>query len=162
MTGEPIGHLDVVAPVELQGTEVGAREVPALVDEVPALAALAAGNLAPTPQPADGVTYADPPMKFEAGTPGIVQQIGLGVADRDRTVAGSAVEALGEQRRHHPAPHRRLEDARPNEVRSSPDRNRDVATLVSRQQIMIKTVNEQTGAIYGVTDINPKLFADRG
>ena len=28
----------------------------------------------------DEVTYADPPMKFEAGTPGIVQQIGLGVA----------------------------------------------------------------------------------
>ena len=28
----------------------------------------------------DAVTYADPPMKFEAGTPGIVQQIGLGVA----------------------------------------------------------------------------------
>jgi cysteine desulfurase/selenocysteine lyase len=28
----------------------------------------------------DGVTYADPPMKFEAGTPGIVNQIGLGVA----------------------------------------------------------------------------------
>jgi len=26
------------------------------------------------------VTYNDPPMKFEAGTPGIVQQIGLGVA----------------------------------------------------------------------------------
>ncbi|NVK61888.1 MAG: cysteine desulfurase [Rhodobacteraceae bacterium] len=28
----------------------------------------------------DCVTYADPPMKFEAGTPGIVQQIGMGVA----------------------------------------------------------------------------------
>jgi cysteine desulfurase/selenocysteine lyase len=28
----------------------------------------------------DNVTYADPPMKFEAGTPGIVNQIGLGVA----------------------------------------------------------------------------------
>ncbi|MEM6887699.1 MAG: cysteine desulfurase [Pseudomonadota bacterium] len=28
----------------------------------------------------DMVTYADPPMKFEAGTPGIVQTIGLGVA----------------------------------------------------------------------------------
>ncbi|MEM9709696.1 MAG: cysteine desulfurase [Pseudomonadota bacterium] len=28
----------------------------------------------------DTVTYADPPLKFEAGTPGIVQQIGLGVA----------------------------------------------------------------------------------
>ena len=28
----------------------------------------------------DVVTYADPPMKFEAGTPGIVQMIGLGVA----------------------------------------------------------------------------------
>ncbi len=28
----------------------------------------------------DAVTYADPPMRFEAGTPGIVQQIGLGVA----------------------------------------------------------------------------------
>ncbi|PQO23456.1 cysteine desulfurase [Rhodobacteraceae bacterium WD3A24] len=28
----------------------------------------------------DMVTYNDPPMKFEAGTPGIVQQIGLGVA----------------------------------------------------------------------------------
>ncbi|MEM0945981.1 MAG: cysteine desulfurase [Pseudomonadota bacterium] len=26
------------------------------------------------------ITWADPPMKFEAGTPGIVQQIGLGVA----------------------------------------------------------------------------------
>ena len=28
----------------------------------------------------EGVTYNDPPHKFEAGTPGIVQQIGLGVA----------------------------------------------------------------------------------
>ncbi|MWD27819.1 SufS family cysteine desulfurase [Aquicoccus sp. SCR17] len=28
----------------------------------------------------DSVTYAEPPMKFEAGTPGIVQTIGLGVA----------------------------------------------------------------------------------
>ena len=28
----------------------------------------------------DAVCYNDPPMKFEAGTPGIVQQIGLGVA----------------------------------------------------------------------------------
>ena len=28
----------------------------------------------------ENVTYADPPMKFEAGTPGIVQQIGLGAA----------------------------------------------------------------------------------
>ena len=28
----------------------------------------------------DIVTYNDPPMKFEAGTPGIVQQIGLGAA----------------------------------------------------------------------------------
>ena len=28
----------------------------------------------------DEITWADPPMKFEAGTPGIVQQIGLGVA----------------------------------------------------------------------------------
>jgi cysteine desulfurase/selenocysteine lyase len=28
----------------------------------------------------DTVTFNDPPMKFEAGTPGIVQQIGLGVA----------------------------------------------------------------------------------
>ena len=28
----------------------------------------------------DAVSYADPPMKFEAGTPGIVQQIGLGAA----------------------------------------------------------------------------------
>ncbi len=28
----------------------------------------------------DSVTWADPPMKFEAGTPGIVNQIGLGVA----------------------------------------------------------------------------------
>ncbi len=28
----------------------------------------------------EAVSYSDPPMKFEAGTPGIVQQIGLGVA----------------------------------------------------------------------------------
>ncbi|PIE09263.1 MAG: cysteine desulfurase [Rhodobacterales bacterium] len=28
----------------------------------------------------DTVTYADPPLRFEAGTPGIVQQIGLGAA----------------------------------------------------------------------------------
>ena len=28
----------------------------------------------------DEITWADPPMKFEAGTPGIVQQIGFGVA----------------------------------------------------------------------------------
>jgi len=30
--------------------------------------------------PRDSVVYTDPPMKFEAGTPGIVQTIGLGVA----------------------------------------------------------------------------------
>jgi len=30
----------------------------------------------------DAITWNDPPMKFEAGTPGIVQQIGLGVALR--------------------------------------------------------------------------------
>jgi cysteine desulfurase/selenocysteine lyase len=28
----------------------------------------------------DAITWNEPPMKFEAGTPGIVQQIGLGVA----------------------------------------------------------------------------------
>ena len=28
----------------------------------------------------DKIIYNDPPMKFEAGTPGIVQTIGLGVA----------------------------------------------------------------------------------
>ncbi|MYH56669.1 MAG: cysteine desulfurase [Boseongicola sp. SB0675_bin_26] len=28
----------------------------------------------------DGISWADPPMKFEAGTPGIVQQIGFGIA----------------------------------------------------------------------------------
>ena len=28
----------------------------------------------------EAITYADPPLKFEAGTPGIVQQIGFGVA----------------------------------------------------------------------------------
>ena len=28
----------------------------------------------------DGIIYADPPMKFEAGTPAIVEQIGLGIA----------------------------------------------------------------------------------
>ena len=28
----------------------------------------------------DNVTWADAPMKFEAGTPGIVQTIGMGVA----------------------------------------------------------------------------------
>ena len=28
----------------------------------------------------DDVTYADPPLRFEAGTPGIVNQIGFGVA----------------------------------------------------------------------------------
>ena len=28
----------------------------------------------------DGVDYADPPLRFEAGTPGIVNQIGLGAA----------------------------------------------------------------------------------
>jgi cysteine desulfurase/selenocysteine lyase len=56
----------------------------------------------------DAVTYADPPMKFEAGTPGIVQQIGLGVAldymmgvgmkdiaAHERDLAGYAIERLG-------------------------------------------------------------------
>jgi len=56
----------------------------------------------------DAVTYADPPMKFEAGTPGIVQQIGLGVAldymmgvgmkdiaAHERDLAGYAMERLG-------------------------------------------------------------------
>ena len=38
----------------------------------------------------EGVVYNDPPHKFEAGTPGIVQQIGLGRGHRlyDRRWAG--------------------------------------------------------------------------
>lgn len=36
----------------------------------------------------DTVTWNDPPMKFEAGTPGIVQQIGLGVAIDYMTALG--------------------------------------------------------------------------
>ena len=38
----------------------------------------------------DFVTYNDPPMKFEAGTPGIVQQIGLGAALDYMTGVGMA------------------------------------------------------------------------
>ena len=42
----------------------------------------------------DTVTYADPPLKFEAGTPGIVQQIGLGVAlDYMMDLGMDAIEA---------------------------------------------------------------------
>jgi len=36
----------------------------------------------------DSVTWNDPPMKFEAGTPGIVQQIGMGVAIDYMTALG--------------------------------------------------------------------------
>tara|TARA_R110000764_G_scaffold38934_1_gene86694 strand:- start:1586 stop:2806 length:1221 start_codon:yes stop_codon:yes gene_type:complete len=56
----------------------------------------------------DTVTYNDPPMKFEAGTPGIVQMIGLGVAldymmghgmqaiaDHEATLRDYAVQRLG-------------------------------------------------------------------
>jgi cysteine desulfurase/selenocysteine lyase len=56
----------------------------------------------------DHVTYADPPMKFEAGTPGIVQTIGFGaaldylmdlgmedVAAHERTLRDHARERLG-------------------------------------------------------------------
>ena len=38
----------------------------------------------------DAITWNDPPMKFEAGTPGIVQQIGLGVALEYLTGLGMA------------------------------------------------------------------------
>jgi 3-phosphoshikimate 1-carboxyvinyltransferase len=38
--GEPVGDL-VVAPASLRGTEVGAGEIPALIDEIPLLAVLA-------------------------------------------------------------------------------------------------------------------------
>src|SRR6056297_3364610 len=42
----------------------------------------------------DAVIYADPPLKFEAGTPGIVQQIGLGVAlDYMMDLGMDAIEA---------------------------------------------------------------------
>jgi cysteine desulfurase/selenocysteine lyase len=56
----------------------------------------------------DTVTYNDPPMKFEAGTPGIVQMIGMGVAldymmghgmqaiaDHEATLRDYAVQRLG-------------------------------------------------------------------
>jgi cysteine desulfurase/selenocysteine lyase len=46
----------------------------------------------------DGVTYNDPPMKFEAGTPGIVQQIGLGVALTYMMGLGMANVAAHERR----------------------------------------------------------------
>ncbi len=45
----------------------------------------------------DGVTWNDPPMKFEAGTPGIVQQIGLGVALDYMTGLGMANIAAHER-----------------------------------------------------------------
>ena len=41
----------------------------------------------------ESVTYADPPMRFEAGTPGIVQQIGLGVALE--YLMGLGMDAIG-------------------------------------------------------------------
>ena len=44
------------------------------------------------------VTYNDPPMRFEAGTPGIVQQIGLGVALDYMMGLGMANIAAHEQR----------------------------------------------------------------
>ncbi|MDH2325971.1 cysteine desulfurase [Cereibacter sp. SYSU M97828] len=46
----------------------------------------------------DTVTYAKPPMRFEAGTPGIVQQIGLGVALDYLTGLGMANIAAHERR----------------------------------------------------------------
>lgn len=46
----------------------------------------------------DSVTYNDAPMKFEAGTPGIVQTIGLGVALEYMTRLGMANIAAHEQR----------------------------------------------------------------
>ena len=45
----------------------------------------------------DTVTWNDPPMKFEAGTPGIVQQIGLGVALDYLTGLGMANVAAHER-----------------------------------------------------------------
>jgi len=45
----------------------------------------------------DAVTYNDPPMKFEAGTPGIVQTIGLGVALEYMMDIGMAEIAAHEQ-----------------------------------------------------------------
>ena len=45
----------------------------------------------------DTVTWNDPPMKFEAGTPGIVQQIGLGVALDYMTDLGMANIAAHER-----------------------------------------------------------------
>ena len=46
----------------------------------------------------DSVTYNDPPMKFEAGTPGIVQQIGLGVALEYMMALGMDAIAAHEER----------------------------------------------------------------
>jgi cysteine desulfurase/selenocysteine lyase len=46
----------------------------------------------------DHVTYNDPPMKFEAGTPGIVQQIGLGAALDYMSEVGMAKIAAHEAR----------------------------------------------------------------
>ena len=46
----------------------------------------------------ESVTWNDPPMKFEAGTPGIVQQIGLGVAIDYLTGLGMANIAAHEHR----------------------------------------------------------------
>ena len=45
----------------------------------------------------DAITWNDPPMKFEAGTPGIVQQIGLGVAIDYMTSLGMANIAAHER-----------------------------------------------------------------
>jgi cysteine desulfurase/selenocysteine lyase len=46
----------------------------------------------------DAVSYNDPPMKFEAGTPGIVQQIGMGVALE--YMMGLGMENIAAHERH--------------------------------------------------------------
>lgn len=46
----------------------------------------------------DAISYNDPPMKFEAGTPGIIQQIGMGVALD--YMAGIGMEAIAAHERH--------------------------------------------------------------
>ena len=100
----------------------------------------------------DAISYADPPLKMEAGTPGIVQTIGLGVAldymtglgmdniaAHERTLARLCERAVrGAELAEHPGARRRTR----GRSSRSPCRGRrmphDVSTVVDRKGVAVR------------------------
>ncbi|MFK7938207.1 MAG: cysteine desulfurase [Roseovarius sp.] len=123
----------------------------------------------------DGVIYNDPPMKFEAGTPGIVQTIGLGVALEYMMGVGMAAIAAHEDDLSAYAQSRLTGLNWPNVQGTTPDKAaifsftldgaahaHDISTILDKKGVAVRAGQHCTGPLMEHMGLNATCRASFG